>query len=436
MLGTYEETLDWIHSRLRFGIKPGLGRMNGMMEKLGNPHTNIKTIHIAGTNGKGSTVSYLRSMLNEAGYKVGTFTSPYLETFNERISMNGNPISSTDLIALANVLKPVAEAVEAETGEAPTEFEIITAMAFYYFGVQNQPDFVLLETGLGGRLDSTNIAEPILSIITNTGYDHMNILGDTLEEIAAEKAGIIKWETPAVTAVEAGKGLSQIRSKASAMNAELYVYREDFKIDYLKPHSEGETFSLTAGADHWRDLQISMYGAHQTVNASLAVISLNLLKKRGTVQITDAAIRTGLHKASWSGRYEIISRSPLIVLDGAHNLEGAQSLSQTIRIHGAGKKVHMLFTALEDKDYSGMLHELEKAADSIYLTEFDFPRAASASVLYNVSRAENKQIAPDWKTFIRQFPEELGNGDMLVVCGSLYFISQIRQVLLETKRNF
>ncbi|MBS2969900.1 bifunctional folylpolyglutamate synthase/dihydrofolate synthase [Metabacillus sp. KIGAM252] len=435
MLNTYEEALNWIHSRLRFGIKPGLGRMIGMMEKLGNPHKKIPVIHVAGTNGKGSTVSYMRSILNEAGYKAGTFTSPYLETFNERISMNGIPISDADLVRLANAIKPVAERVEAETNEAPTEFEIITAMAFLYFGEMNPPDYVLLETGLGGRLDSTNIAEPILSIITNAGFDHMNILGNTIEEIATEKAGIIKRNTPVVTGVEKSKGLEQIRKKAADENAEVYVLGQDFQTSEVQSHTEGETFSFTSPFGNWKDLQISMFGVHQTVNASLALTALSLLKEKGHIQLSDEQVRQGLYAAKWSGRYEVISREPLIVIDGAHNLEGVQSLTKTLRSHERGKTIHMLFTALEDKEYGKMLNELEKAADYLYFTEFDFPRAASSASLYNACRIENKRIAEDWKLFLKEFPKNLNRDEMLIICGSLYFISQVRQYLLADKKK-
>ncbi|KZZ86120.1 bifunctional folylpolyglutamate synthase/dihydrofolate synthase [Bacillus sp. SJS] len=435
MLNTYEEALDWIHSRLRFGIKPGLGRMVEMMEKLGNPHTKIPVIHVAGTNGKGSTVSYMRSMLNEAGYKAGTFTSPYLETFNERISMDGYPISDDDLLRLANAIKPAAERVEAETNEAPTEFEIITAMAFLYFGEFNRPDYVLLETGLGGRLDSTNIAEPILSIITNTGYDHMHILGDTIEEIASEKAGIIKRKTPVVTGVQKSKGLEQIRKKAADENAEVYVLGDDFQTSEVQSHTEGETFSFTSPFGSWEDLQITMFGVHQTMNASLALAALSLLREKGLIQLSDEQIRKGLYTAKWSGRYEVISRDPLIVIDGAHNLEGVESLTKTLKGHESDKTIHMLFTALEDKEYDRMLYELEKTADYLYLTEFEFPRAASSTSIYNACRTKNKKIIADWKSFLNAFPKKLKSDEMLIICGSLYFISQVRQYLLAAEKK-
>ncbi|MTH52958.1 bifunctional folylpolyglutamate synthase/dihydrofolate synthase [Bacillus mangrovi] len=429
MLHTYEEALHWIHSRLRFGIKPGLERMQGMMEKLGDPHLNVPVIHVAGTNGKGSTVSYMRSMLNEAGYKAGTFTSPYLESFNERISMDGMPVSSADLVSIANKVKPAAEAVEAETGEAPTEFEIITAMAFYYFGEVNRPDFLLLEAGLGGRLDSTNITEPVLSVITNIGYDHMNILGSSIEEIAFEKAGIIKQGIPVVTGAEKGKGLQQIKEKAAERQSEIYALGADFFITKAASNAEGERFSLAGTFGKWDNLQISMFGAHQTGNASLALAALSLMEKKGHLKLDKKAAETGLLKAAWSGRYEIFSRSPRIILDGAHNKEGAASLADTLKRHEAGRKIHLLFTALEDKEYKSMLDILGKAADCMYVTQFDFPRAAESDALFQACQSPCKSAVPDWKAFLDSFPLQLKKDETLVICGSLYFVSEARSHL-------
>src|SRR3954469_23771105 len=202
MFTTYSEALEWIHARLRLGIKPGLKRMEWMMAKLANPERELKAVHIGGTNGKGSTVTFLQSILEAAGYSVGTFTSPYIEQFNERISVNGKPISDKEILDLTNVIRPLADELEETELGGPTEFEVITAMSFYYFANVNQVDIVLYEVGLGGRFDSTNIIQPIASVITNIGLDHTNILGHTYEEIAFEKAGIIKEGTPTFTAVK------------------------------------------------------------------------------------------------------------------------------------------------------------------------------------------------------------------------------------------
>src|SRR5690606_15259339 len=208
----------------------GLSRMEWMMERLGHPENKIKAIHVAGTNGKGSTVSYLRNILQEAGYKVGTFTSPYIEAFNERISVNGKPISNDEIVSLLQVIKPLAEELEETELGGPTEFEVITAMALYHFGQASDIDFVIMEVGLGGRLDSTNVITPLISVITSIGFDHMNILGDTIEEIAAEKAGIIKRYVPVITAVDQQKAIEVISKKAKEEKSPFYQLGTDFFI--------------------------------------------------------------------------------------------------------------------------------------------------------------------------------------------------------------
>lgn len=224
MFQTYEEALKWIHSRLTFGIKPGLQRMEWMMEKLDHPERRCRFIHVAGTNGKGSTIAFMQEVLKAAEYKVGAFTSPYLESFNERITIDGNPISEEEILQLSNVIKPVVDELEKTELGAPTEFEVITAMMFYYFGKINVPDVVLLETGLGGKWDSTNIANPILSVITMIGHDHLNILGSTIEEIAEQKAGIIKNGVPVITAVEQKEALDVIERVAKEKSKALLAH--------------------------------------------------------------------------------------------------------------------------------------------------------------------------------------------------------------------
>ncbi|KHF29707.1 Folylpolyglutamate synthase [Anoxybacillus sp. BCO1] len=222
MVRTCKEAVDWIHSRLSFGVKPGLKRMEWMMEKLGHPQRRIKAIHVGGTNGKGSTVCFLRHILQEAGYRVGTFTSPYVEQFNERISINGQPICDVDLMKLVQFIQPLAEELEQTELGGPTEFEVITAMALYYFGKMNVQDVVIFEVGLGGRLDSTNVIYPLLSVITNVGYDHIHILGNTLEQIAFEKAGIIKAGIPVVTAIDQPEAVRVVEEKAVSVRSKVY----------------------------------------------------------------------------------------------------------------------------------------------------------------------------------------------------------------------
>ncbi|MCM3650638.1 bifunctional folylpolyglutamate synthase/dihydrofolate synthase [Metabacillus litoralis] len=429
-----KDAIDWIHSRLKFGVKPGLKRMEWLLEALDNPHKNIPTIHVAGTNGKGSTVSYMLHMLTEAGYKVGTFTSPYIETFNERISVNGQPISDQDMLELVNELKPYVEELEKTELDGPTEFEIITTMMFLYFGTYNKPDFLLLETGLGGRLDSTNIVEPILSIITNVGYDHMNILGETIEEIASEKAGIMKENVPVITGVQDQDALAVIRKVANERRAPLYRLGEEITIIESALKDGKEVFSLDTPFKQHNHLMLTMKGEHQIKNAALAITALDFLKSKNAIELNEDDMIAGLEKTIWKGRFETISKDPLIILDGAHNLEGVESLIQTVKRHYEGKRIHILFSALADKEFTPMINQLQAIATSMTFTSFDFPRAAKAVELYHECTLTNKKYNDSWVNAIEEIVQlEYEQDDVFLVTGSLYFISEVRNYLINDK---
>ncbi|RFB17697.1 bifunctional folylpolyglutamate synthase/dihydrofolate synthase [Bacillus sp. HNG] len=433
MIQTYDEALCWIHGRLRLGMKPGLSRMEWMMERLGHPQKKIKAIHVAGTNGKGSTVSYIRNMLQEAGYKIGTFTSPYIETFNERISVNGQPISDDEIVSLLQVIKPLADELEETELGGPTEFEVITAMAFYYFGEASDIDFVIMEVGLGGRLDSTNVIHPLISIITSIGFDHMNILGDTIEEIAGEKAGIIKRNVPVITAVEQPEAIEVISMKAKEKNSPFYQLGHDF---FILGHqsNDGESFTVKTQNKTFHNLQITMKGAHQVRNASLAVLAVQILQDCGAVQIEESQLAAGLEKTKWIGRFEEISKNPLVILDGAHNPEGVNSLVDTIESHLKGKDIHIIFSALSDKKLDTMIRQLEKIAKSLTFTSFDYPRAATTGELYeNSSAGESINTVDNWQEAVEAGVERVSSVEnaALIITGSLYFISEVRGFLLN-----
>ncbi|RAK21370.1 dihydrofolate synthase/folylpolyglutamate synthase [Anoxybacillus vitaminiphilus] len=430
MIRTYAEAVEWIHGRLSFGIKPGLKRMEWMMERLGYPQRRIKAIHVAGTNGKGSTVCYLRHILQEAGYSVGTFTSPYVEQFNERISVNGTPIRDEEIVELVNVIKPLVEEVEQTELGAPTEFEVITAMAMYYFGKMNIQDVVIFEAGLGGRFDSTNVIYPIISVITNVGFDHTNILGDTLEKIAFEKAGIIKAGVPVITGAEQEEALQVIFEKAKSVKAKAYVLGKDFEIKDYEAMENGERFSVDTLFSKYRDLTISMLGFHQVKNAALAVMTADYLKTYYSFIIEEEALRSGLEKATWIGRFEKICDKPTVIIDGAHNVEGINSLVETVKTHYPDKKIHVMFSALSDKPLENMIQPLADIAETITFTSFDFPRAAKAEEMYEKCKHENKAFNEDWKQVVSGKKKEIANEDVLLITGSLYFISEVRSFML------
>ncbi|MFD0827383.1 bifunctional folylpolyglutamate synthase/dihydrofolate synthase [Neobacillus sp. M.A.Huq-85] len=435
MFATYQEALDWIHARLRLGIKPGLKRMEWMMDKLGHPENKLKAIHIGGTNGKGSTVTFLRSMLQEQGYKVGTFTSPYIEQFNERISINGKPIGDDELLQLANVIRPLADELEETELGGPTEFEVITAMSFYYFAEINPVDIALYEVGLGGRFDSTNIILPIASIITNIGLDHTNILGDTYEEIAFEKAGIIKNQTPIFTAVQHPGALKVIEEQAKKKDAPIYRLAQEIGISGHESTSKGEIFSIKNAFDSLEAIEISMIGRHQTENASLAITTAQYLNQKGLISITELSISEGLKKAYWPGRFEILSESPLVIIDGAHNDEGIATLVTELKNRYSNRNIHIVFAALKDKKFDKMIEQLDQVADQISFVSFDYPRAATAQALYEKSNSQNKEIVENWQEYLNEAIQAMPFDGLLVVTGSLYFISEAKILLCKYLKN-
>ncbi|MEC1718139.1 bifunctional folylpolyglutamate synthase/dihydrofolate synthase [Schinkia azotoformans] len=426
----FNEALHWLNSRTTFGIKPGLERMNYMLEQLGHPERRLKAVHVAGTNGKGSTVSFMRHILQEAGYVVGTFTSPYIESFNERISVDGIPISDEDFVEIVKKIKPIVETCgKATEYGAPTEFEVLTVIALEYFARVAVPYISLIETGLGGRLDSTNVITPLVSVITNIGQDHMNILGNTVEEITKEKAGIIKSGFPVVTAVEQPEAEQIIADVAKSKNSKLYRLGKEFKTIDTALHNGNEVFTFQSLFNRLENLEITMKGEHQVKNAATALMAIEYLKQYFAFVIDEEHIRTGLLKTTWKGRFEKVSDKPLTFIDGAHNPEGIDTLCKTIQRYYSDKKVHIIFSALKDKPLKEMIAKLDNIADKITFTQFEFNRCAEAKELFELSSSANKDINEDWQKAIESAKQEIGGieEEILIITGSLYFISEVRK---------
>ncbi|MCA0969917.1 bifunctional folylpolyglutamate synthase/dihydrofolate synthase [Halobacillus litoralis] len=424
-MNNYQEALKWIHSREKFKIKPGLDRMTWMMEHFDHPQRTFKAVHIAGTNGKGSTLSFLRELLQAQGLRVGTFTSPYIVRFNERISIDGEPIPDEDLAALVEKIKPVAEKLSETPLGAPTEFEVITAMSMLYF--KEQPvDIVIYETGLGGRYDSTNVLSPILTIITNIGKDHMNILGSTFAEIAREKAGIIKKGIPVITGGKQEESIRVIREKAQMEEADFYLLGDHFHGVHKESSSKGEAFVFYNASFSSGTYVSPMMGAHQVDNASLAIQAMELLNQGGFSfrrDLYDQAISA----THWPARFEKVNEKPLVVIDGAHNEEGTQALVETVKQHFANRKVTLLYSALEDKPVERMLEMLGGVVDEAYMTSFDFPRALSAEALKRLSPIPETKAVDAYETALETALSHVEADGVLLVTGSLYFISEIRK---------
>ncbi|MDO0994778.1 bifunctional folylpolyglutamate synthase/dihydrofolate synthase [Staphylococcus borealis] len=413
----YLESLYWIHERTKFGIKPGVKRMEWMLDRLNNPQLNIRGIHVGGTNGKGSTVAYIRAALVENGYEVGTFTSPFIETFNERISLNGLPITNDEIVELVEIVKPISEALEQETelGGA-TEFEIITTMMFVYFGQIHPVDFVVVEAGLGIKNDSTNVFNPILSVLTSIGLDHTDILGNTYLDIAKDKGAIIKPNTPVIYAVKNEEALKYIRDLAESTEAkpieldrEIVVVSQDDEFTYRYKDYELETIIL------------NMLGEHQKENASLAITALIELYEQDVITLDFNKMIDAIESVTWTGRIEQVKENPLMIIDGAHNNESIEALTDTIKNYYDNEKMDILFSAIKGKPVHGMLNKLEEISNHLYFTEFDFPKALTKEELSEQVNLENIEFIDDYVSFIKNY-----DGDGLLITGSLYFISEVK----------
>ncbi|AVL78047.1 MULTISPECIES: bifunctional folylpolyglutamate synthase/dihydrofolate synthase [Staphylococcus] len=413
----YLDSLYWIHERTKFGIKPGVKRMEWMLDKLNNPQFNINGIHVGGTNGKGSTVAYLRSALVDNGYEIGTFTSPFIETFNERISLNGVPISDDAIVELVQKVKPVSEALEAETelGTA-TEFEIITTMMFLYFGEIHPVDFVIVEAGLGIKNDSTNVFKPILSILTSIGLDHVDILGDTYVDIAKDKGAIVKPETPVIYAVKNEDALKVIRDFVEQQNAEGIELDRDISVI-----SQGEEFTYRYKNYELETLILDMFGEHQKENAALAITALIELNESGLVELDFNKMINGIEAVRWTGRIEKVKDDPLMIIDGAHNLESIEALIKTLKDYYKIDNVDVLYAAINGKPIHAMVDQLKTIASTMYITDFDFPKACTKEEIYDEIRFEQKETVDDFVQFIENY-----EGQGLVITGSLYFISEVK----------
>ena len=418
----YLDSLHWIHERTKFGIKPGVKRMKWMLDKLGNPEEKIQAVHVVGTNGKGSTVSYLREALVANNYEIGTFTSPFIVTFNERISINGTPITDDELVELVQIVKPISERLESETDLGPaTEFEIITLMMFVYFGTVHPVDFVIIEAGLGALNDSTNVFQPIMTVLTSIGLDHTNILGDTYMDIAREKAGVIKPSVPLVYAIKPKDALHFVREVVEKNYNKGLELDRDFHV-----LSDNTEFTYRYGSYELENIQLKMIGQHQHENAALAITTLIEMYQRGMIQLNFNTMIEAIEHTTWSGRIEKVQEQPLILIDGAHNKESIDALVDTLKQYYSDKKIDVLFAAIDGKPIGKMMNSIEEIANRFYVTTFDFPKALPIDAVYDYLEHHHIEKVQDYPQFIEKY-----DGELLVVTGSLYFISEVRKLFKD-----
>ncbi len=418
---TYGEALEYIHGTSNFFCKPGLERISALCRALGDPQDTLRYVHVAGTNGKGSTSSMLASVLKEAGYKVGLYTSPYIYRFNERIRVDGEDISDGDLVELVERVKPIANAMT----DKPTEFELITAIAFLYFK-RCGCDIVVLEVGMGGRFDATNIIKaPMLSVITGIALDHTAFLGDTVEKIAYEKAGIIKSGSPVLWCGRDAAAERVIREVAEERGCEFYRVRHELT-EVHESTLAGTRFSY----GDYRDAVIRLLGAYQPRNASGVLEAVNILRKSG-VKIDTGAVYQGLERTRWRARFEVIATDPTVIFDGAHNPEGIAAAVESIKNYYRGG-VTVFTGVLADKDYRTVARSIAEIASSAYTITPDNPRALPAEDYAEVLRECGVDATP-----CSGVEEALGaaierarrEGGAVCCLGSLYTYSSVIDAL-------
>ncbi|WP_051348557.1 bifunctional folylpolyglutamate synthase/dihydrofolate synthase [Peribacillus kribbensis] len=425
----YSEAERFLEEReAMLGMDFGLSRMETILKELGNPEKDLSFIHLAGSNGKGSTLAYLKEIFMAEGLTAASFTSPHIERLNERIKINDRDIKDQEILDLMNELMKALKSCGEQ--DHATHFEILTLLSIMHFAKQ-KPDIVLFETGLGGRTDATNVIRPLLSIITNISLEHTAILGDTLGKIAFEKAGIIKEGVPVIIGKLAEEARSVMIKKARECHADLVEAGRDFTPEAIRSNQEHQVFDFMAGESRWKQLELSMLGRHQVENASLACAAVWLLSQKGSFQISSQAVRIGLKNTSWKGRIEVLSRNPLVILDGAHNPDGMRVLIKTLAENFPGRKPKFLMAVLRDKDYKSMLSIAEEKVEDFVFTEISMKRSLSAEELYSASRRSSIQHFKDWKQAVERSLENLKQDEALVVTGSLYLISESRGYLRE-----
>lgn len=423
----YKEALQYIENTGKFGINLGLQRIERLCELLGNPEKNLKVIHVAGTNGKGSTSTFIASILISQGYKVGVYTSPYIERFTERIKINESEISEREVAIAINEMLPVIDILIKEGLEHPTEFEIITAAALKYFN-DNEVDFVVLEVGLGGRYDATNVVTPLIAVITTISLDHMNILGHTLDKIAYEKGGIIKNNVPLVLYPQVSEVMEVILKICNEKKSKLY-FVSDMKSELIIDTEDGIIFNAVSSKEY-KNIKIRLLGEHQILNALTALRCIEGMQEKG-VKIDERSIYTGFEISKWPGRLEILHIYPHIVLDGGHNIQGIKALVAASKKYFNGKKIRIVCGMLKDKNYEEMIEELAIISSDFITVTPNNPRALPGEELKKVIEKMGKSVivAHSTQAAVEIGIRETKNDEVLLFCGSLYMIGEARTII-------
>lgn len=423
---TYDEVIKKIKIRQKFGIKPGLERINKFLSLISNPQKNLKFIHVAGTNGKGSVCSMISKILASSGYKTGLFISPEVVNFRERIQLNNKMISEKELVDIFDKIEPYLNKLDSEA-EYLTEFELVTALAFVYFS-KCKCDIVILETGLGGRLDATNVIEkPLASVVTSLSYDHVNILGNTIEKIAKEKAGIIKPEGITVLSKQSFKEAIKVVEDASKELKNEFIYADIKNVSILDSSIKGSTFSVNS-----EEYFVSLPGLHQVSNAHTALLVVNVLKKYGFFA-ENSAVKTVLKNMKFPARFEVLKSIPTVILDGAHNFDGMLKLKENINMYLKGKKLIGIMGMLKDKKYEKSISLILNSFEKIFMVPINNDRSLQLKDIEKLSNNLSSKIIPTSTAdlAVKNSLAILQNSDALVTFGSLYLASEIRPLLIK-----
>ena len=424
----YEEAMKYITEVGNFGSNYGLERTYKLLEHLGNPERDLKLIHIAGTNGKGSTTSMITEILMGEGYKVGMYTSPFIEEFEERIQINRNNIPKESLAILMDEIKVAVDKVIEAGYNHPTEFEIITVLMLLYFKKENI-DFGVIEVGLGGTLDSTNVIKPIIQVITSISFDHTNLLGNTLEKIAREKAGIIKRGIPTVIYPQQEEVLRVIKNKCFEMDSELYIANNE-NLKFKNIVNLDKPYQLLK-YNNEIDILLPLLGEHQIINLSVAMQAIEVLNNKNIIDISIANIVKSIKNVSWKGRLEVLSNNPYVVIDGAHNIHGIKTLSRNIKKYFKYENLYLILGILADKDVEEMIKIITPMAKKVYSVTPNSIRGELAESLKDEVSKFNKNCKA-FDKYEEAYLEALNDAsekDLILASGSLYMIGDMRKII-------
>jgi dihydrofolate synthase/folylpolyglutamate synthase len=434
----YNEAINWLFSLRRFGSKPGLKYVNHLLSLIGNPHNQFISVHISGTNGKGSTTNMVASILVESGFKVGMFTSPHLSSFTERIQINGHQIPIKDVLRLVDMLKPFCEEMESDPNlRHPTFFEIITAIAFKYFS-EMSVDIAVLEVGMGGLLDATNVVTSLVSIITNVSLEHTEVLGDTVLEIAEKKAGIIKKGGILITATQNDEVYALFQRICKSVGSKFFRVGIDIKYEKLGSEYKGQRFRVDGIEESYNDLFLPLLGGHQIINAATAIGAIESLKFHG-IYVSKVDVRNGLKNVEWPGRLEIVQKSPMVVLDGAKDIEAMKAVKGALLTEFSYKKLVAVVSISSEKKIGEMIEILSQIVDHFVVTKHSvMERAADPLVIVEKIKkyAIPNEIFPNPKNAVARAIQLAGKDGMVIVLGSVFLIGDVRDIWHESQNPF